>query len=416
MTAKYLWNQLSEEDLPSPPSRTTNPGQLTLSTGWNHSFRKPPLRIGADIRYVNEDSTYSRIHQPFINEDRLETHASAAIPFSDRAEVFADSRIVLTKSTVGSPDHAEFSLLTGVRMLLDSGLSIPQKGFVEGYVFEDRNANGVRDEGEPGVVGQAVSGPGGENSETDAKGFYKLKVREGLGKIEAAAVLPEGFFYTTPTAKMTEVLSGTHTRLDFGMAARFQIKGRVFTDLNGNGIFDKADKPIAGVKLVLSTGQVALSAPSDGLYALLHIAPGSNKIRVAFETIPAGYQTKTAVEKSFDGAAGDILHFDLILQPSRQVSGDVFEDLNQNSRREPDEPGIAGAVIDLCGKKTASGRTGRFASSGLDPGACEVQLMASSLPPHYRPIGDTAVTLQIPDGPYQKRDLAFPLRKKNGRV
>ena len=413
MTAKYLWNQLKEEDLPSPPSRTTNPGQLTLSMGWSHGFRKPPLRVSADIRYVNEDSTYSRIHQPFINEDRLETHASVAVPFSDRGEVFADSRILLTKSTVGSPDHAEFSLLTGIRMLLDSGLSIPQKGFVEGYIFEDRNANGLREEGEPGVVGQAVSGPGGESSETDSKGFYKLKVREGLGKIEAASALPEGFFYTTPTAKMTEVLPGTHTRLDFGMAARFQIKGRVFTDLNGNGIFDKADRPIAGVKLVLSTGQVALSAPADGLYALLHIAPGPNKIRVAFETIPAGYQTKTAVEKSFDGAAGDILHFDLILQPSRQVSGDVFEDLNQNSRREQDEPGVAGVQIDLCGRKTASGRTGRFASSGLAPGACEVQMMASSLPSLYRPIGDTAVTLQIPDGPYRKRDLAFPLRKKN---
>lgn len=409
LLARYAWNRLKEEDMPAPPSETTNPDQLILAAGWNHQFQRLPLSVNADIRYVEEGDTHGKIHQPYLNEDRLEAHAGMSLSVREDTQLFVDSRIVSTRSTIGSPSRAEFAVTSGIRMLLDTGFYIAQKGVVEGVIFNDKNGNGIREAGEPGLMGYEVKAEGSGSTETNAEGYYRLKVKEGPVRISAVTQIPEGFYYTTVNWHEMDVLPKSKTTLNFGLAAQFQVRGRAYVDVNQNGIFEKGDIPMPKIRVNLSTGQSAVSSP-DGFFSLLKIPPGPNKIRVAFESIPAGYRTETAVEKQVDGAPGDLLHFDIVLKPVRGVSGYAFEDLNQNRSKEPDEPGIAGVRIKLGGREVRTGKSGRYQIAELEPGSQTLRLDESSLPEGFTPL-ELERQLEVPREPFQRSDVHFPLRK-----
>lgn len=412
LQSRYARDRLREEDLAVEPSATTFPGQFTLAGGWNHTFRRIPLSVNADIRYVEEKETYGKVHQPFLNEDRLEAHAGMTVPVRDSAELFVDSRIVLIKPTIAAPDRAEFSVLSGMRMLLDTKLYIPRKGTIDGFMFSDLNLNGLRDAGEPGMAGYKISEEGGAEVKTNEEGYYRLKIKEGPARVSASSQIPDGFFYTTANWQELEILPKAKTRIDFGIAAQFQVKGRAYVDVNHSGTYDAGDTAMPKIRLALSSGQTAVTSP-DGFFNIQRVPPGPNKIRILFESIPAGYRTETAIDKKLDAAPGDVYHFDVILTPLRIVSGYVFEDLNQNHAKEPDEPGFARVKLVLDGRKTAAVRTGkkgRYQMTNLEPGPCSVRLDLSSLPEGYIPLIQQQ-SIDVSAGPFQKSDLQFPLRK-----
>jgi len=409
LQARYARDRLKEEDVSTEPRATTYPDQLTLSGGWSRTFRKVPLSLNADIRYVNEAATHGKIHQPFFNEDRLEAHAGMTVPVRDSAQLFVDSRIALTQSTIAAPDRAEFSLLSGMRMLLDTKLYIPRKGTVDGFLYSDLNLNGLHDAGEPGMAGYKISDEGGAQTQTNSEGYYRLKVKEGPARISAASQIPDGFFYTTANWQELEILPKTKTRIDFGIAAQFQVKGRAYVDVNHSGVFDAGDTAMPKIRLSLSSGQTAVTSP-DGFYNIQRVPPGANKIRISFESIPVGYRTETAIDKKLEAAPGDVYHFDVILTPLRIVSGYVFEDLNQNHAKEPDEPGIARVELVMEGHKVRTGKKGRYQMADLEPGVRKISLVEGSLPQGYAAL-TKAQSVEVPTGPFQKSDLQFPLRK-----
>src|SRR5262245_21640896 len=61
---------------------------------------------------------------------------------------------------------------------------------LKGYVFIDKNANGVRDTGEPGVKDVRVSDQA-EIAITDANGAYTLNTSSNLGNI--FVIQPDGY-------------------------------------------------------------------------------------------------------------------------------------------------------------------------------------------------------------------------------
>ena len=57
--------------------------------------------------------------------------------------------------------------------------------------------------------------------------------------------------------------------------------GRVFVDKNNNGVFDKGEKPMAGV--AVSDGLNVVKTASDGTFSL----PGHDRERFIFITTPS---------------------------------------------------------------------------------------------------------------------------------
>ncbi len=66
------------------------------------------------------------------------------------------------------------------------------------------------------------------------------------------------------------------------------ILGRVFDDLNRNDLFDRGETGLAGVRVVLSTGQATVT-DRDGLYSFPSVASGANTVAIDPDTVPEGY-------------------------------------------------------------------------------------------------------------------------------
>ncbi len=83
-----------------------------------------------------------------------------------------------------------------------------------------------------------------------------------------------------PAIATVEVVSETFTMLQ-------SIVGRVFEDVDGNGMFGGADRPIAHARVITSTGQAALT-DAAGMYNIPSIGSGTVAISLDRDTIPAG--------------------------------------------------------------------------------------------------------------------------------
>jgi len=405
VSSQFLWNRLKEEDLPEPPTQTTNPRQLTITGGWRHSFRKIPLHAHLDVRYVDEGETHNKTHQPFANEDRLELRGGMTWRIRDLFEFFIQTTATYTKSTVGSPTRSELSLLGGLKMLWDTNYFIPQHGIIEGYVFEDRNGNGQRDPEEPGVMGYEVRIEEGPTVETGRDGFYRLSVKEGNVKLVGKGEIPEGYFYTTPNARKMEIYPGEMSHIDFGISPQVQVKGIAFIDINGNGIYEKGDQPVPAIRVVLNSGQTTLTTPR-GLYSILRVAPGSNRVRVDLGSIPAGYRTRTAIEKPFEGSAGDVVHFNIMLEAQRVISGYVFVDRNENGKFDPGERGLENMEVSIEGKIYTTSRNGKYLITDFGDGKQKVTLKSRHFPSGMKLV-NREHSFKVSKGPYARSNLHF---------
>jgi uncharacterized repeat protein (TIGR01451 family) len=72
------------------------------------------------------------------------------------------------------------------------------------------------------------------------------------------------------------------------MSTRQVIVGRVYEDVNGNGVFDAGDRPIPGVRIYLSNGQSVVT-DSAGLYNIPSVREGSVVVSLDPITLPHGY-------------------------------------------------------------------------------------------------------------------------------
>ena len=117
---------------------------------------------------------------------------------------------------------------------------------------------------------------------------YRLRVGanakqgEQINAAVAAGIYPNGDPIATPVVK-APVLVGMG---QFSM--RQIIIGRVFEDTNGNGLFEKCDRPVAGVRVYLNNGTSVIT-DSKGMYNFPSIEEGATSLTLDPFTVPRGY-------------------------------------------------------------------------------------------------------------------------------
>jgi uncharacterized repeat protein (TIGR01451 family) len=117
--------------------------------------------------------------------------------------------------TIGNVASADVDITTDP--LLDESLIV-------GSVFDDRNGNGVQDDGERGIPGVRVAAVEGLLMETDAFGRYHLvgipggqaRGRNFILKVDSSTV-PAGARFTTPNPLVRRITPGLPARFDFGV-------------------------------------------------------------------------------------------------------------------------------------------------------------------------------------------------------
>ncbi|MEO8620457.1 MAG: SdrD B-like domain-containing protein [bacterium] len=170
-----------------------------------------------------------------------------------------------------------------------------QLGAIGDFVWNDKNANGVQDSGEPGIAGVTVTLSNGATTTTNASGAYAF-ANLVPGTYTVTVATPAGFVASptgagTPSTDSngsgasTAIAGNTDNTIDFGFYQLGGLGDFVWNDVNSNGLQDVGEAGIAGVTVKLSTG-ASTTTNASGLYSFTNLTPGTYTVTVV---APSGY-------------------------------------------------------------------------------------------------------------------------------
>jgi protocatechuate 3,4-dioxygenase beta subunit len=251
-------------------------------------------------------------------------------------------------------------------------------GEISGLKFEDVNANGVQDGGEPAIEGWNITltGPINNSTLTDSNGLYKFT---GLtnGTYTIGEIINDGWTQiTTPSSYEVDVTSGTNsTNNIFGNFKLGQISGIKYNDVNANGVHDSGESALQGWNITLS-GPVSDSVLTDtnGQYNFTGLINGTYTVSEISQSgwIQISPSTPYVIEiiSGVNATDKDFGNFRLI-----SISGMKFNDTNGSNSKDPNETGLSGWTIRLYNAtsntlitSTVTNNTGHYAFEGLGPG------------------------------------------------
>lgn len=166
-----------------------------------------------------------------------------------------------------------------------TALPMPSRGQVQGVVYLDGNDNGRRDEGEQGVAHVVVRLPGTPWAvRTDAGGHFTVNnLPQGAYSLQVDPLsLSLGMRGAGQQATHVSVLDQQLTEVALPLVRAGQIRGRVFTDLDGNGIADRdEDGPVGmAVSLVSAKGTTVVSTAAFGQFVFDGLPFGTYRVIV----------------------------------------------------------------------------------------------------------------------------------------
>ncbi len=128
------------------------------------------------------------------------------------------------------------------------------------------------------------------------------------------------------------------------------VLGMIYNDLDGNGVFNVGEPPLAGVKVVITgTGMagVEVTADANGEFSLT-VPPGSFSLSVVPGSVPAGFvlTSNNASQNGVAVAGANTTGF-IGYQGLGDVSGVTFNDVNGNQLLDAGELPLPNVVVSL---------------------------------------------------------------------
>lgn len=158
------------------------------------------------------------------------------------------------------------------------------RGVLKGRAFYDKNRDGIRQEGEPGIGGMIVRVQGGRKKlalKTDGEGYFTIQnIMEGLHKVHIDnRSLPLGFALGADTQVKATIREGHITTMDLPIVQRGQVRGFAFIDSNSDGDYQPSEIRLEGARLRLTS-----AVDADDVHETVSTSFG----QYAFDDLPAG--------------------------------------------------------------------------------------------------------------------------------
>jgi hypothetical protein len=282
-----------------------------------------------------------------LNPDNSENGPGAAIDFE-----FDNDDNMWTPGEESLPRETHFMVGEGVSIgfvgRLDTGTGGTSLGSIGGMVWDDANGDGIMDEDEAFIEGAMVElnaeGMEAMTAMTGADGTYTFDDLAS-GFYTVTKKMSEGMVPTTPTRIFVILVMEDGNVISF-LAANFGckagdvepmgvIKGKVWNDLNGDGIVDDDEPGVAGIPIELS-GDAADTTMTgeDGTYAFEGLVAGSYSV---VSVGPEGWVLTTASPIQVILEANDSIfnegNFGWMEEATggmASIGGIVFHDVNGN--------------------------------------------------------------------------------------
>jgi len=263
------------------------------------------------------------------------------------------------------------------------------------FVWEDVNNNGLQDANEPGISGISISllneaGVVEKSTISDNAGRY-LFLDIGPGKYKIKFSLNADYIFANinttdenknskanpvngETALLDFLTLKSYTNIDAGYVKPGSVNGKVWLDLNGNGLFQTGEPGISDVKVRLfsENGMMVDSAITafnstftfDGFYAMNNIRPGKYYVKfdvpIVYLLSPPNLGGDDNLDSDitdkfglfttdmFEIASGQsVQNVDAGLYRPATIGDRVWNDLNKNGIQESGEPGVANVTVRL---------------------------------------------------------------------
>ena len=166
------------------------------------------------------------------------------------------------------------------------------------------------------------------------------------------------------------------------LVTKGQLEGRLFVDVDADGVLGPNDRPIAGGVLAINGTEVSTDA--TGLYRFPPLPPGT--VALSIRNVPPDVEIPEAIDVTL--VSGEKTVADLPLRPILFAEGIVFDDTDQDGAQDASERGFAdmGIVLTAAEGGTRGALTdafGRFTFFDVDPGAYTVSLDPTTLPARF---------------------------------
>jgi hypothetical protein len=208
-------------------------------------------------------------------------------------------------------------------------------GAIDGFVFEDRNGDGIMSPGEKGLSGINLRLEDGSKTTTGSDGRYRFPlVAEGPHQIRVEEnQIPAIYYLLSPVRADVMIQPRVTRQVSFLLISGSTLSGRFIEDSDRNGKPDPTDKGLADILVILtpvvgndpSNQQAEAQAradqaglilntytDADGVYRFVNILPGEYELSVDPETLPS-HSTTTVP-----------LPFRIKLEPGQTVGGVDF--------------------------------------------------------------------------------------------
>ena len=144
----------------------------------------------------------------------------------------------------------------------DVEVEVLTPALLEVEVFLDRNEDGRRSPGEPGIPGARVHVDGSRVLEIGADGSSELALPGGehVVAVDRGSIDPD-LRLTTPSTRTVTLADGDRARVELGLASRTRLEGHVFRDLDRDGVRDPDEPALPAVRVEHPrSGRMAYSA------------------------------------------------------------------------------------------------------------------------------------------------------------